>query len=140
MISVLDTFSGIGAFSLGAANAGMRTEAFCEIEDFPAAVLAKHWPQVPNHRDITGFNASHFPQWSAVDILTGGFPCTDLSVSSFGSHQGLSGSESGLFFELARVAHQSSPRWIIIENVPSVIQYLNTITEHLYSWDFAYRV
>jgi DNA (cytosine-5)-methyltransferase 1 len=48
---VLDLFSGIGGFSLGLERTGgFETVAFCEIEDYPRKVLAKHWPGVPIHR------------------------------------------------------------------------------------------
>ena len=62
---VLDLFSGIGGFSLGLERAGMRTVAFCEIDPYCRAVLARHWPDVPIHGDITALCAetirdSHF--------------------------------------------------------------------------------
>lgn len=85
-MNVLDLFSGIGGFSLGLERAGMRTVAFCEIEPWCRAVLAKHWPDVPCHDDIT---TRKFIEGEA-DVICGGFPCQDISLAGKGA--GLAGS------------------------------------------------
>jgi DNA (cytosine-5)-methyltransferase 1 len=76
-VNVLDLFSGIGGFSLGLERAGMRTVAFCEIDPFCRKVLAKHWPGVPIHHDITKLRGADV---GAVDVICGGFPCQDIST------------------------------------------------------------
>ncbi len=53
MFTVLDLFSGIGGFALATEWAGGRTLAFCENAEYPSKVLAKHWPDVPNLKDVT---------------------------------------------------------------------------------------
>ena len=55
---MLDLFSGIGGFSLGLERAGMRTIAFCEVDPYCRAVLARHWPDVPIHGDIRTLDAA----------------------------------------------------------------------------------
>lgn len=76
---VLDLFSGIGGFSLGLSRAGMQTVAFCEIEEYPRKVLAKHWPDVPIYSDIRELTIERLKkdgvtEPAAIDVICGGFP------------------------------------------------------------------
>ena len=71
---VLDLFSGIGGMSLGLERAGMTTVAFCEIEAFPRAVLAKNFPGVPIYEDIRTLGKEVLDGIPAVDVVCGGFP------------------------------------------------------------------
>jgi DNA (cytosine-5)-methyltransferase 1 len=112
---VLDLFSGIGGFSLGLERAGMKTVAFCEIDPFCRRVLAKHWPDVPCHDDIT---TREFVRGEA-DVICGGFPCQDISYAGDGA--GLSGSRSGLYRELVRAIRLVRPRVAIVENVAALL-------------------
>ena len=80
-MNVLDLFSGIGGFSLGLERAGMRTVAFCEIEPYARRVLAKHWPHVPCYDDVRSLTAQCLPDGIPIDVITGGFPCQDLSLA-----------------------------------------------------------
>ncbi len=117
----LDLFSGIGGFSLGLESTGhYRTVAFCEIEQYPRAVLRKHWPKLPIYRDVRDVGADRLAAdgIGRVDIVTGGFPCQDISLA--GSRAGLSGERSGLWSELFRVITEVRPTWAIIENVPGL--------------------
>ena len=117
----LDLFSGIGGFSLGLESTGhFETVAFCEIEEFPRKVLRKHWPDVPCYEDVRDVGAERLVAdgIGRIDIVTGGFPCQDISLA--GNREGLSGERSGLWSELFRVITQVQPRWAIVENVPGL--------------------
>lgn len=121
MLRVLDLFSGIGGFSLGLERTGgFETVAFCEIEEFPRKVLAKHWPNVPCYRDVRELTAERLAaDGIAVDVICGGFPCQDISTAGKGA--GLAGERSGLFFEIARLVGELAPRYVILENVAALL-------------------
>jgi DNA (cytosine-5)-methyltransferase 1 len=89
----------------------------CEIDQAPAKILEKNFPGVPNYGDITKIDFSQIEQ---VDILTGGFPCQDLSLA--GKRAGLQdGTRSGLWSEFARAIQTIKPRMVIIENVRGLL-------------------
>jgi len=112
---MIDTFSGIGGFSLAARwLGGIETVQFVEREPFCQRILAKHWPTVPIHDDICTFN----PEPHSADIVCGGFPCQDISQAGKGA--GLAGSRSGLFYELLRIVRLVGPRYIVLENVAAI--------------------
>ncbi len=117
---VLDLFSGIGGFSLGLERAGMTTVAFCEIEPYCRAVLAKHWPGVRIYEDIRTLTADILERDGiAVDVICGGFPCQDISVAGRGA--GLAGERSGLWREYFRLVGELRPRVVIVENVAALL-------------------
>lgn len=122
-LKVLDLFSGIGGFSLGLERTGaFETVAFCEIENFPRRVLAKHWPEVPCYGDVRTLTKEvlHGDGLSSVDVITGGFPCQDISL--VGGLAGVEeGTRSGLWSEIARLTSELRPRFVIVENVPNLI-------------------
>lgn len=115
-LRVLDLFSGIGGFSLGLERTGgFETVAFCEIEEFPRRVLAKHWPNVPCYEDVRTLTAARLAaDGIAVDVICGGFPCQD--ISSAGRRAGLGGARSGLWSEYARLVCELRPKFVIVEN------------------------
>ena len=120
-LKVLDLFSGIGGFSLGLERTGgFETVAFCEIESFPRRVLAKHWPEVPQYEDVRTLTAGVLARDGiAVDVITGGFPCQDLSVA--GKRAGINGERSGLWSEIVRLIGELRPRYVIVENVANLL-------------------
>lgn len=120
-LRVLDLFSGIGGFSLGLERAGgFETVAFCEIEGYPRRVLARHWPNVPCYDDVRTLTAARLAaDGIAVDVICGGFPCQDVSFA--GKRAGLEGARSGLWREYARLIGELRPRFVIVENVPGLL-------------------
>lgn len=107
-------FSGYGGLDLAVSEIFDADVSWhCEWEDAPSAILEKHWPNVPNYRDVTKVD------WTTVepvDILTGGFPCQDLSQA--GGRAGLTnGTRSGLWSEMAKAIDVIRPRLVVIENV-----------------------
>lgn len=123
-LKVLDLFSGIlvGGFSLGLERTGgFETVAFCEIEPFPRKVLAKHWPKVPQYEDVRTLTAERLAaDGIAVDVITGGFPCQDISVA--GKQAGIGeGTRSGLWSECLRLVSEIRPEYAIFENVSNLL-------------------
>jgi DNA (cytosine-5)-methyltransferase 1 len=117
VLRVLDLFSGIGGFSLGLERTGgFRTVAFCEIDPYCRAVLAKHWPGVPIHEDVRTLSGAAV---HGVDVICGGFPCQDISTAGRGA--GLYGERSGLWGQYARIIGEIRPSYIIVENVAALL-------------------
>ena len=127
-MKVLDLFSGIGGFSIGLERAGMETIAFCEIEDYPRKVLAKHWPDVPIASDVTKltykdgvlYDDGNEVYRGSIDVICGGFPCQDISAA--GKQEGIKeGARSGLWSECARLLREIRPNYAIFENVSALL-------------------
>lgn len=111
-------FAGIGGFDLGLEKAGMEVVFQCEINKFCQKVLRKNWSKVPLHTDITRLNADEIPE---SNVWCGGFPCQDVSSANQGKRKGLEGARSGLFYTYAKLIEERKPEWLIIENVPGLL-------------------
>lgn len=117
-------FSGYGGLDLAAERYYQgRTVWHAEIDKAASQVLATRWPDTPNLGDITAIGDEgrlFSTQWAdlePVDILTGGFPCQDISRAGTGA--GLTkGTRSGLWYYMADAISHIRPRLIIVENVP----------------------
>lgn len=109
-------FSGIGGLDLAIeAVTGARLAWYSEVHPYAAAVMARHWPGVPN----LGFVQDIDEYAQAVDLIAGGFPCQDTSQA--GKREGLGGSRSGLWYEQARVIRVLRPRFVFVENVAGLL-------------------
>jgi len=110
-------FAGIDGIGLGLKAHGFESRWFSEIDASASKVLSCHYPNVPNHGDVKKIDWS---QVEPVDVLTGGFPCQDVSYAGKGA--GLNEStRSGLWYEYARAIRELQPRLVIVENVPALL-------------------
>jgi DNA (cytosine-5)-methyltransferase 1 len=115
-LKVLDLFAGIGGFSLGLERTGgFETVAFCEIDKAAQKVLKKHWFDVPVYEDIKLLKGEDV---GTIDVITGGFPCQDISLAGKGA--GLAGERSGLWWEYHRLIKEIKPKYVIAENVSAL--------------------
>ena len=114
----LSVCSGIEAATVAWHSLGWQPVGFSEIEPFPSAVLAHHYPHVPNFGDMTNFQ-----EWpldaGAIDLLVGGTPCQSFSVA--GLRQGLRDPRGNLMLTYLAIAARLRPRWVVWENVPGVL-------------------
>jgi DNA (cytosine-5)-methyltransferase 1 len=127
-LKVLDLFAGIGGFTLGLEKTNLfETVAFCEWDNSARQVLKKHWPSVYCYGDIksleykSGYLYSEecgVAGYTNIDIITGGFPCQDISYAGLG--KGLDGERSGHWFEYLRLISEIKPKGVIIENVSAL--------------------
>jgi len=113
-------FSGIGAMDLAASLAGFDIRFQVEIDPFCRKVLAKHaptyWKDATQFADIRGLTGREL---GYVDVLFGGFPCTQISLAGNGG--GLEGVDSGLWWEFARLIGEIRPRAVVLENVAAIL-------------------
>ena len=122
-MKMLDLFSGIGGFSLAAEwcwGKELEIVGFVEIDSYCQKVLNKHWPGAPVYPNIEMIDGTY---WKVVDgieidLITGGFPCQDISVA--GKGVGIEGERSGLWTEFKRIISECRPKFALIENVPAL--------------------
>jgi DNA (cytosine-5)-methyltransferase 1 len=142
VLRYLSVCSGIEAATQAWHPLDWQPVAFSEIEPFPCAVLAHHYPNVPNWGDMTKFQ-----EWpdADVDVLCGGTPCQSFSVA--GLRKGLADPRGNLMLTFGAIAGRYRPRWLVWENVPGVLSsnegrdfgaFLGMLGELGYG--FAYRV
>lgn len=112
----LSVCSGIEAASVAWHPLGWEPVAFAEIEKFPSAVLAHHYPHVPNWGDLTKFK--DWPD-ATFDVLVGGTPCQSFSVA--GLRKGLDDPRGNLALTYLAVLDRYRPTWCVWENVPGVL-------------------
>lgn len=119
----LSLFSGIESCTVAWQPLGWECVAVAEIEPFPCAVLAHHYPNVPNLGDVTQITEQQIAELGDIDVIVFGSPCQDLSIA--GQRKGLQGERSGLFttaIQIVAWARQHNHlRFALWENVPGAL-------------------
>ena len=114
-------FAGIGGLEIGLGLAGHTTSLTSEILPAAQAVLRSRLPDIEHQGDVTQIRS--LP--GDVELITAGFPCQDLSQA--GTTKGLAGTRSSLVGEVFRLAQASKAEWLLLENVPFMLQLLSLI-------------
>ena len=109
--------SGVEAATVAWHPLGWEPQWFSEIEKFPSAVLAHHYPDVSNYGDMTAFKG--WPDDRSIELLVGGTPCQSFSVA--GLRKGLDDPRGNLALTYLAIAERYRPRWLVWENVPGVL-------------------
>lgn len=139
-LRVAGLFAGIGGLDLGLDQSGHKTVFMSEWDPTAQAVLRARMPNVELKGDVR--EVRRLPK---VDLVTGGFPCQDISQA--GKRQGLAGERSGLVWDYLRLIEKSKPEFLLLENVANLLSLksgaamralLMSIEELGYSW--AYRL
>jgi DNA (cytosine-5)-methyltransferase 1 len=115
----LALFAGAGGGILGGKLLGWRTVCAVEWEPYPASVLCARQndgllPPFPIWDDVQTFDGK--PWRGIVDVVSGGFPCQDISAAGKGA--GIDGERSGMWGEMARIVHEVRPKYVFVENSP----------------------
>jgi DNA (cytosine-5)-methyltransferase 1 len=118
-LNELALFSGAGGGILGGHLLGWRTVCAVEWEQYPASVLCARQndgllPPFPIWDDVQTFDGK--PWRGIVDVVSGGFPCQDISAAGKGA--GIDGERSGMWGEMARIIHEVRPKFVFVENSP----------------------
>ena len=122
MRTAVSLFAGVGGFDLALERQGVKVVASVEIDKKAQGVLRRHFPDSTIFGDISGVTGEQLIAAGFIPttgIITGGFPCQDLSVA--GKRAGLGGSRSGLFWEICRLLDETRAQNFILENVPGLL-------------------
>jgi DNA (cytosine-5)-methyltransferase 1 len=113
----ISLFSGIEACSVAWEPLGWEPVVFADFEGFPSAVLAHHYPNVPNLGDVTKVNWNEYK--GKADVVVGGSPCQSFSVA--GKRLGMDDPRGNLALHYARIVREVEPTWFLYENVPGLL-------------------
>ena len=137
-LNELALFAGAGGGILGGHLLGWRTVCAVEQNQYAASVLVARQsdgtlPTFPIWDDVCTFDGR--PWHGIVDVISGGFPCQDISAA--GKGVGITGERSGLWKEFARIIGEVRPRYVFVENSPMLVNRgLGTVLRDLFALGF----
>ncbi len=115
MFRHVDLCSGIGGFALGFEWAGLsKPVLFCDIEEWPRKILAKHWPDVPIAKDVKELANDPDRNVPDCDIITAGYPCQPFSLA--GERRGAE-DDRHIWPNIFSIVQRKRPAWCVFENV-----------------------
>ena len=126
MLTAVELFAGVGGFGIALEQNNFDVVAQVEIDKRARNVLREKFPNsllLEDVRNVTGDTLKSAGFISDGGIITGGFPCQDLSVA--GRRAGFDGERSVLFYEFARIIEETQTEWVILENVPGLLSSRN---------------
>ena len=121
-LNTLHLFAGAGGGIIADMMMGHNPVGAVEIDEYCCKILEQRqkdgWlPAFPIFKDVKEFDGSEIQE--KVDVVCGGFPCQDISCAGKGA--GITGTRSGLFYELTRICRNLRPRYLFLENSPFIV-------------------
>lgn len=137
---IMSICSGVDGSCLALDKTRFETVGFCEFDKYASDTLRYHYPDIPNFNDLTKLNVADLPQF---DILFASLPCQSFSIA--GQRRGLEDTRGTLFYDMARILKERSPKYFVFENVKGLLSHdkgktfeiiLETFCELGYDVDF----
>ena len=117
-LTFFDLFAGVGGFRLGMERAGHTCIGSCEWDNNARETYKKNFGSYPKYDDAKDLQPSTLPQF---DVLCAGFPCQAFSIA--GKRLGFEDTRGTVFFEIARIAKEKKPRYLLLENVKGLLSH-----------------
>jgi DNA (cytosine-5)-methyltransferase 1 len=117
-LKFFDLFAGIGGFRLGMERAGHTCVGSCEWDDYARETYKKNFGSYPEYDDAKDLHAQSLPSF---DVLCAGFPCQAFSIA--GKRLGFEDTRGTIFFEIARIAKEKRPSYLLLENVRGLLSH-----------------
>lgn len=120
-MKILSLFDGISCARVALERAGIPVESYyaSEVDKYAIQISNKNYNDIINLGSVSDLDVNDY-DFTDVDLLIGGSPCQDLSISKSKTRKGLDGDKSSLFYEYVRILREVEPKWFILENVASM--------------------